>query len=162
MYKCFNSFQTRSLHKLIKQENDKSTLTILSNNIEKVFQLQVKNKEFLSNGQTIAVLDEDLYKTQTGGIICYDIDETKSNKKRRSTKKVFSGFLYWIPEETYQLKNIFNLSAVKVKNGTFIKAKTEILPNIFSTLIFSSFHSSNFEISRQNNHQIQNHSSDLP
>ena len=30
-----------------------------------------------NNGQTIAVLKDEIYKTQTGGIICYDIDENR-------------------------------------------------------------------------------------
>ena len=119
--------------KLIKQENDKSILTILSKNVEKVFQLQVKNKEFLTNGQTIAVLKEDLYKTQTGGIICYNIDDNKNTKKRRSTKKVFSGSLYWIPEETHMLNSSL-VESLKVKPDTLIRKGTEIWPGNYTKL----------------------------
>ena len=91
--------------KLIRHDETNSTLIISSTNVKKKFQLEVKNRDFLVNGQTIAVLKEDLYKTQTGGIICYDTEENKATKKRRSTKKVFSGLLYWIPEETHVLNS---------------------------------------------------------
>jgi len=119
--------------KLIKCENGNSILTILNNNVEKVFQLKVKIKEFLTNGQTVAVLNEDLYKTQTGGIICYDIDSNKITKKRRSTKKVFSGSLYWIPEETHFLNSSL-LESLKIKPDTFIKKGAEIWPGNYAKL----------------------------
>tara|TARA_B110000444_G_scaffold257888_1_gene297410 strand:- start:2391 stop:6188 length:3798 start_codon:yes stop_codon:yes gene_type:complete len=131
--KILNSSLMLNNSKLLTCENENTILTILNQNIEKVFQLKVKNKDFLTNGQTIAVLDEDLYKTQTGGIICYDIDETKSNKKRRSTKKVFSGSLYWIPEETHVLNSSL-LESLKIESDNLIQKGTEIWPGKYTKL----------------------------
>ena len=125
--KILNSSLMLNNTKLLTHDNENTTLTILNKNIEKTFQLKVKNKDFLTNGQTIAVLNDDLYKTQTGGIICYDLDETKSNKKRRSTKKVFSGFLYWIPEETHVLNSSL-LESLKIKLDNLIQKGAEIWP----------------------------------
>ena len=114
-------------------------LSRTSNNFEltlpktnKLFQLEVKQNEPLKHGQTIACLKEDVYKTETGGIIYYSTIYP-GNKKKRSTKKIFAGFLYWVPEETHQL-NSLNIEKVKVKNGDFITKGTTILPNIFSKI----------------------------
>ena len=118
---------------LIEENDNNLILTILNKKIENTFQLKVKNKDFLTNGQTIAVLKEDTYKTTTGGIICYDIEGNRFAKKRRSTKKIFSGSLYWIPEETYILNSSL-LESLKVKPGNVIKKGTEIWPGNFTKL----------------------------
>ena len=70
----------------------------------KLFQLCVKENELLKQGQTIACLKENAYKTETGGVIYYSTVEPDS-KKKRNTKKLFAGFLYWVPEETHQLSS---------------------------------------------------------
>ena len=70
----------------------------------KLFQLCVKENELLKQGQTIACLKENAYKTETGGVIYYSTVEPES-KKKRNTKKLFAGFLYWVPEETHQLSS---------------------------------------------------------
>ena len=119
--------------KLIKHENNLSTLSLRNNGIDKNFHLTVKENEFLTNGQTVAVLDDDSYKTQTGGIICYDINEHRQLKKRRSTKKVFSGSLYWIPEETHILNQSL-INTLLVKPGSVIKAGVELLPGNYSKI----------------------------
>jgi DNA-directed RNA polymerase subunit beta' len=119
--------------KLTKQGNNISTLSIINDGIEKRFQLTVNEQDFLTNGQTIAVLDDDIYRTETGGIICYDISETKYVKKRRSTKKVFSGSLYWIPEETHVLNSSL-LSSLLIKPDTIIPAGSELWPGSYSKL----------------------------
>ena len=98
----------------------------------KQFQLNVKENEALKHGQTIACLKEDSYKTETGGIIYYST-ASAGNKKKRSTKKIFTGFLYWIPEETHQLSQS-NLSNLEVTDLTFVKKGTQVLPNVFSAI----------------------------
>lgn len=120
--------------KLICSTN-KNTLIIKNNEFEKKFDLTVKNKEFLKSGQTIAVLNDDTYKTQTGGILCYDINiqNLGSKKSNKNIKKVFSGILYWIPEETHIL-NYSLINSLLIKPNTIIKAGTEIWPGMFSTI----------------------------
>jgi DNA-directed RNA polymerase subunit beta' len=101
---------------------------------KKSFALTTKNGESLTHGQTIASLSENTYKTDTGGIIYYSLNNQYSqNKKRRSTKNIFSGSLYWIPEETHSLNSI-NLIELSLKNGTFVKKGTPLLPDIFANI----------------------------
>jgi DNA-directed RNA polymerase subunit beta' len=98
----------------------------------KEFNLCVKNKELLKHGQKIASLAEELYRTQTGGVIFYSKIQN-NNKKKRVTKKLFTGSLYWIPEETHQLSFIGSEN-LKIKEGSFVKQGTEILPEVFSNI----------------------------
>ena len=118
---------------LIKRDNKPPTLNIVNNGVEKSFELTINDQEFLTHNQTVAVLKNDIYKTQTGGIICYDINEHKTVKKRRSTKKVFSGSLYWLPEETHALNSSL-LNSLLVKTDTIVKAGSEIWPGNYSKL----------------------------
>jgi DNA-directed RNA polymerase subunit beta' len=118
---------------LTLSENQLPLLNIINRGTEKRFQLTVKDREFLSPGQTVAVLKDETYKTQTGGLICYDINENVHGKKRRSTRKVFSGSLYWIPEETHILNSSL-LNSLLVKPDTMIKAGSELWPGNYSKL----------------------------
>lgn len=117
----------------VKYENDVSKLIINNGQNNTTFQLNVENKTFLSQRQTIAVLDDETYKTQTGGIICYDINEGRTTKKPQNTKKVFSGSLYWIPEETHML-NASLINSLLVKPNTIIASGTELWPGTYSKL----------------------------
>jgi DNA-directed RNA polymerase subunit beta' len=98
----------------------------------KDFNLCVKNRELLKQGQKIASLTEESYRTQTGGIIFYSKVQN-NNKKKRVTKKLFTGSLYWIPEETHQLSFV-GVENLKVKEGSFVKSGTQVLPDTFSSL----------------------------
>ena len=112
---------------------------------KKVFQFNVKHNELLAHGQTIACLKEDVYKTETGGIIFYST-LNQGNKKKRNTKKIFTGFLYWVPEETHQL-NSLSIEKIKVKNGDFVVKGTPILPNIFTKIDgFVEIDNQNYEV----------------
>jgi DNA-directed RNA polymerase subunit beta' len=133
LLKILNFSLTLQNTKITQGNDDGLSLVVTNNGIDKVFSLSVKENEFLTNGQTIAVLKDDIYKTQTGGIICYDITDYKRRKKRRSTKNVFSGSLYWIPEETHILNSSL-LSSLLVKPDTIVKAGTELWPGNFAKL----------------------------
>ena len=98
----------------------------------KTFQLCAKNHELLLHGQKIASLTEEAYRTQTGGIIFYS-KNYYTNKKKRGTKRLFTGSLYWVPEETHQL-SFSDADTLKVNGGIFIKKGTEILPDVFSKI----------------------------
>ena len=115
-----------------KTNENANLLELTTPSTKKVFQLNVKENELIQHGQTIACLKENAYKTETGGIIFYSTIYP-GNKKKRSTKKIFSGFLYWVPEETHQLSSS-NFEKIKFKDGNFITKGTEILPNIFSKI----------------------------
>jgi|TARA_B110000444_G_scaffold47360_1_gene43193 DNA-directed RNA polymerase subunit beta' len=113
---------------VIKNGTKNDSLQLFSSKQQKTFHFCVQEGEFLKHGQTVAFLKEDAYRTQTGGVIHYALDYF-GGKKRRNTKKIFTGSLYWIPEETHQL-NTVGLENVKVTNGSFVTAGTDILPNV--------------------------------
>ena len=113
-------------------------------NTLKEFKLCVKNHEFLKHGQKIASLIDDAYQTKTGGIIFYS-KASYTNKKKRATKRLFTGSLYWVPEETHQLS--FAEPSLKVKNGGFIKKGTQICADIFSNIEgFLQFNEVTYEV----------------
>ena len=99
---------------------------------KKLFQLTIKPNEQIKHGQTIACLQDSNYKTKTGGIIYYSTLYA-GNKKKRNTKKIFNGFLYWVPEETHQLTSL-NLENLKLKSGDFIKQKTPLFQTVVSNI----------------------------
>ena len=45
---------------------------------------------------------------------------------------MFSGTLYWIAEETHRVPNTVGPDSIKIRDGDFIEAGTEILPNIYN------------------------------
>tara|TARA_B110001452_G_scaffold113919_1_gene94493 strand:- start:22820 stop:26629 length:3810 start_codon:yes stop_codon:yes gene_type:complete len=116
---------------LIRDIVDKnSILKLVTPNKEETFQLHVKNGDLLKHGQTLASLQDNTYKTETGGILYYSTILSK-NKKKRKTKKLFTGFLYWVPEETHQL-SLTDFESLKFEDGSFIKKHTCILPDVVS------------------------------
>jgi|APCry1669189034_1035192.scaffolds.fasta_scaffold00019_16 DNA-directed RNA polymerase subunit beta' len=132
LLKVLNFSLTLNNTKLFKNDTKNFKLLISNNHIEKLFELQLKAKDILKDGQTIAVLQDDLYKTPTGGIICYNIDENKGSKKK-SIKKLFSGTIYWIPEETYVINSSL-INNLKVKTNKLIKKGAEIWAGNFTKL----------------------------
>ena len=110
--------------------SESSKLLEFSENIK--FHLKVADGEPLINGQTIGVLSEDAYKTETGGFITYNLEKNTGVKKKKNVEKIFTGYLYWVPEETHQLKSPLSSADLKFSSGSIVKRGTEILPNIFS------------------------------
>jgi len=110
----------------------------------KEFKLCVRNQELLKHGQKIASLTEDVYQTETGGIIFYS-KASYNNKKKRTTKRLFTGSLYWVPEETHQLS--FAEPTLKVKEGSFVKKGTQILADVFCNIDgFVQFNEVTYEV----------------
>ena len=105
---------------------------ILKLNNGQKFDLEVRHNDRLYDGQTIALLEDNSYKTETGGTVAYNLDKKFATKKRKSTSNLFSGSLYWIPEETHYVKTPNLLEKLKIKNGIFVPKGTEILPKQFT------------------------------
>ena len=117
-----------------KTEDKFDSFELTTSKNKKLFQLNVKQNELLKHGQTIACLKEDIYKTETGGIIYYSTNyPLPGNQKKRSTKKIFTGFLYWVPEETHQLGSL-DAEQINFKDGHFVTKGTSLLPNVFSKI----------------------------
>merc|ERR1712087_275133 len=114
-----------------KKTNNSYTFKPNTNNSNKLH-LDIKPGSALNNGDIIANLEDNLYKTEVGGIVTYTLEKNQATKKKKALRKLFSGVFYWIPEETHRLKNSLLLQTVKVKNGSFILPGTELFTNTFS------------------------------
>ena len=107
--------------------------------------VETTSNQLIKNGETIACLKENNYRAETGGIIYYSTLPPET-KRKRSTKQIFTGVLYWIPEATYTL-NALNLEALKSINGNFLPKGSAILPNSYSkTAGFISIVEDDFEL----------------
>jgi len=115
-------------------QNNASDFDVLKLDNKQQFCLEVQPNETLYNGQTIAVLNDNSYTTETGGIVTYNLDQKFKTKKRKGVSKMFSGSLYWIPEETHYIKNEISFETQKTYNGIFISKGTELLSTKFSKL----------------------------
>ena len=122
-----------------------NTFELISSKKKKLFNLSIQQNQLIKNGETIACLKENNYRAETGGIIYYSTLPPET-KKKRSTKQIFTGVLYWIPEATYTL-NALNLEALKSINGNFLPKGSAILPNNYSkTAGFISIIEDDFEL----------------
>ena len=115
-----------------KKVDDTSRLVLTTGKEKKVFELKIRENELLQHGQTLACLEENFFKTTTGGRIFYSTSSL-GNKKKRNTKKIFTGFLYWLSEETHQLSPA-NVSTLKVVSGRFVEKGTLLFSNTRSKI----------------------------
>ena len=115
---------------IVKESLNKDTLQLKTPEGKKTFQLYAKPNTTLEHGQKLASLIDKTYDTETGGILYYSTDQIRFRKKR-TAKKIFTGSLYWIPEETHKLNSI-NINDIKVKNGAYVKKNTQLLPSIYA------------------------------
>ena len=115
-----------------KKVDDTSRLVLTTGKEKKVFELKIRENELLQHGQTLACLEENFFKTTTGGRIFYSTSSL-GNKKKRNTKKIFTGFLYWLSEETHQLSPA-NVSTLKVVSGRFVQKGTLLFSNTRSKI----------------------------
>jgi DNA-directed RNA polymerase subunit beta' len=85
------------------------------------------------NSSTIAQLINLNYRTKTGGTFySRDFNNIEENLSFSKNKIKPGGTCFYIPESTYQIHQ--DINQLYVKNGDFIKAKTEIFKDNFSTV----------------------------
>ncbi len=86
----------------------------------------------IGNGEVIAELADDRFRTKTGGIAKFA--PGLSIKKARSAKNGFEvskgGTLLWVPQETHEINK--DISLLMIKDGQWIEAGTEVVKDIFS------------------------------
>lgn len=86
----------------------------------------------ISNGEVIAELADDRFRTQTGGTVKYA--PGLAIKKARSAKNGYEvskgGTLLWIPQETHEINK--DISLLMIEDGQWIEAGTEVVKDIFS------------------------------
>ena len=111
-----------------KEDEDTYTMTLVNNSKKFKFRLDASPNKILKSCDTLATLVDDLYTTETGGIVTYSIEETQNIQKKKNLKKIFAGKFYWIPEATY------HSSKFEVENGEFIKKGTEVISGIFAKI----------------------------
>lgn len=83
------------------------------------------------NGQVVAELLDDGYRTTTGGTIKYAGVEAKRGKAKQGYEVTKGGTLLWIPEETHEVNKDSSLRIVE--DGQYVEAGTEIVKDIFCT-----------------------------
>ncbi len=86
----------------------------------------------IGNGEVIAELADDRFRTQTGGIVKFA--PGLSIKRARSAKNGYEvnkgGTLLWIPQETHEINK--DISLLMIEDGQWIEAGTEVVKDIFS------------------------------
>jgi DNA-directed RNA polymerase subunit beta' len=86
----------------------------------------------IGNGEVIAELADDRFRTQTGGLVKYA--PGLAIKKARSAKNGYEvskgGTLLWIPQETHEINK--DISLLMIEDGQWIEAGTEVVKDIFS------------------------------
>ncbi|MGB7484834.1 MAG: DNA-directed RNA polymerase subunit beta'', partial [Phormidesmis sp.] len=84
----------------------------------------------VANGQVVAELVDDTFRTQTGGIIKFaGVEVAKRGKAKTGYEVTKGGTLLWIPEEAHEVNK--DISLLMVEDGQFIEAGTEVVKDIF-------------------------------
>ncbi|MBW4626692.1 MAG: DNA-directed RNA polymerase subunit beta'' [Brasilonema octagenarum HA4186-MV1] len=95
-----------------------------------VFNLRATPGTKVQNGQVVAELIDDRYRTTTGGLLKYaGVDVQKKGKAKLGYEVVQGGTLLWIPEETHEVNK--DISLLMVEDGQFVEAGTEVVKDIF-------------------------------
>lgn len=96
-----------------------------------VFNLRATPGTKVQNGQVVAELIDDRYRTTTGGLLKYaGVEVQKKGKAKQGYEVVAGGSLLWIPEETHEVNK--DISLLMVEDGQFVEAGTEVVKDIFS------------------------------
>lgn len=93
-FKILNFSCVLKTTRLIKAKSKDWLLTVSNDGVAKKFKVKIKNNDFLTNGQSIAISKEGLYKTKTGGTVYFNINNKKHSVKGKTTKKIFSDSFY--------------------------------------------------------------------
>ncbi|MFM5897855.1 MAG: DNA-directed RNA polymerase subunit beta'' [Dolichospermum sp.] len=105
-----------------------SYLITTSNNQE--FHLRATPGTKVQNGQVVAELIDDHYRTTTGGFLKFaGVEVQKKGKAKLGYEVVQGGTLLWIPEETHEVNK--DISLLLVEDGQYVEAGTEVVKDIF-------------------------------
>ncbi|NCJ05482.1 DNA-directed RNA polymerase subunit beta' [Synechococcales cyanobacterium C] len=119
---------------------DKATVRLESSQGHEQYIIQSQsNQEFLlkaapgtkvANGQVVAELIDDHYRTQSGGILKYSgVEVAKRGKAKQGYEVVQGGTLLWIPEECHEVNK--DSSLLMVEDGQYVEAGLEVVKDIF-------------------------------
>ncbi|HLO52108.1 MAG TPA: DNA-directed RNA polymerase subunit beta' [Kamptonema sp.] len=95
------------------------------------FSLLTTPNSKVQNGEVVAELIDDTYRTPTGGIIRYAGVEVHKRGLRGKLgyEVVKGGTLLWIPEECHEVNK--DISLLLVEDGQYVEAGAEIVKDIF-------------------------------
>ncbi len=103
---------------------------MLETNSNQTFLLKATPGTQVTNGQTVAELVDDRYRTQTGGIIKYSgVEIAKRGKAKQGYEVIQGGTLLWIAEEAHEVNK--DISLLLVEDGQYVEAGTEVVKDIF-------------------------------
>ncbi|MBW4556687.1 MAG: DNA-directed RNA polymerase subunit beta'' [Trichormus sp. ATA11-4-KO1] len=95
-----------------------------------VFNLRATPGTKVQNGQVVAELIDERYRTNTGGFLKFaGVEVQKKGKAKLGYEVVQGGTLLWIPEETHEVNK--DISLLLVEDGQFVEAGTEVVKDIF-------------------------------
>lgn len=94
------------------------------------FSLKTAPGSKVINGEVVAELLDDSYRTATGGIIKYaGVEVHKRGKAKLGYEVVKGGTMLWIPEESHEVNK--DISLLLVEDGQYVEAGTEVVKDIF-------------------------------
>ncbi len=103
---------------------------VLETNDGQQFNLTTTPGTKVLNGQVVAELQSEQYRTHTGGIIKYaGVEVGKKGKSKQGFEVTKGGTLLWIPEEAHEVNK--DISLLMVENGQFVEAGTEVVKDVF-------------------------------
>jgi DNA-directed RNA polymerase subunit beta' len=103
---------------------------LIETNGNQLFSLLATPGTKVQNGQVVADLISDQYRTTTGGLIKYaGVEVGKKGKAKQGYEVVQGGTLLWIPEETHEVNK--DISLLLVEDGQYVEAGTEVVKDIF-------------------------------
>ena len=83
----------------------------------------------VQNGQIVAELIDDRYRTNTGGTVKYAGVETAKGSRKQGYEVTQGGTILWIPEETHEVNK--DISLLMVEDNQYVEAGTEVVKDIF-------------------------------
>ena len=118
--------------KLIEESTHSGEIYNLESSDGTSYRLNISPGSKVSNGEVIADLTDERFRTKTGGLVKYA--PGLSVKKARSSKNGFEvsqgGTLLWIPQETHEINK--DISLLMIEDMKWIEAGTEVVKDIFS------------------------------
>ncbi len=118
--------------KLIEESSHSGQTYHLESEDGTSYRLNTSPGSKVSNGEVIADLTDERFRTKTGGLVKYS--QELGIKKARSSKNGFEvsqgGTLLWIPQETHEINK--DISLLMIEDMKWIEAGTEVVKDIFS------------------------------
>ncbi|MEH2315711.1 DNA-directed RNA polymerase subunit beta'' [Nostoc sp.] len=103
---------------------------LVSTGNNQIFNLRATPSTKVQNGQVVAELIDDRYRTTTGGFLKFaGVEVQKKGKAKLGYEVVQGGTLLWIPEESHEVNK--DISLLLVEDGQFVEAGTEVVKDIF-------------------------------